>query len=596
MIETVEDVASVVTRLSERVQGLERRVAMLEGQQAKASAAEVVIARVEAQTEPEAAKEPELLIPPLLRKMPAKNPAGAPAAETPAGVITVLGKAVLGIAGAYLLRAIAESGAVPKMAVLLLAITYACLWMVWAVRARTSSRFASVTYAVTSAMILAPLLWESTVRFQTLSPRFTAVVLAGYLGLTLALAAKHNLELLTWVATAASVATAVALLFTTHDFVPLTTALLAIAVASEVSGCVGHRLTQRVLPALAVDFAIWQLVDVMTSGRMAPEGYQATSAGVLSALCLGLMATYGGSIGVRGFARREAITYFDVGQGASAFGLGTFGVLQATQWSMAPTLGVLFVALAAVCYWGALWRFVDESHARNRRVSATWAAALLVAGSWLLLPLSLLVLFLCVAAVVAAFLYSSTGKFSLGLHASVYLAAATAVSSAPGYVISAMAGSVPAAPGWDVWVVALAAGVSYIVGARHAEERIVRRVLWVIPALLAGFAVAAVAVSAIVGLTGGSAGLAASRLSVVRTIVGCAVALALAFAGAQWKRVELIWVAYAAVGFGTLKLLFEDLRFGNAASLVVSLLFYGGVLILLPRMMQRRRQEPEASA
>ena len=87
----------------------------------------------------------------------------------------------------------------------------------------------------------------------------------------------------------------------------------------------------------------------------------------------------------------------------------------------------------------------------------------------------------------------------------------------------------------------------------------------------------------------------ASKLSVVRTIVGCAVALALAFAGARWKRVELGWVAYAAVGFGTLKLLFEDLRFGNAASLVVSLLFYGGVLILLPRMMQRERGRKETA-
>jgi hypothetical protein len=117
----------------------------------------------------------------------------------------------------------------------------------------------------------------------------------------------------------------------------------------------------------------------------------------------------------------------------------------------------------------------------------------------------------------------------------------------------------------------------------------------VVPALLVGFAVAAFAVSAIVGLAGGSAGLVASKLSVVRTIVGCAVALALAFAGARWKRVELGWVAYAAVGFGTLKLLFEDLRFGNAASLVVSLLFYGGVLILLPRMMQRERGRKETA-
>lgn len=64
-------------------------------------------------------------------------------------------------------------------------------------------------------------------------------------------------------------------------------------------------------------------------------------------------------------------------------------------------------------------------------------------------------------------------------------------------------------------------------------------------------------------------------------------ALALAFLGSRWKRIELGWLAYTAVAFGTLKLLFEDLRFGNAASLVVSLLFYGLVLILLPRVMRQ---------
>ncbi len=76
----------------------------------------------------------------------------------------------------------------------------------------------------------------------------------------------------------------------------------------------------------------------------------------------------------------------------------------------------------------------------------------------------------------------------------------------------------------------------------------------------------------------------ASRLSVVRTLVTCSVALVLGFGGSRLKRAELLWVAYVAIAFGTLKLLFEDLRFGNAASLVASLLFYGLILILIPRL------------
>jgi hypothetical protein len=83
----------------------------------------------------------------------------------------------------------------------------------------------------------------------------------------------------------------------------------------------------------------------------------------------------------------------------------------------------------------------------------------------------------------------------------------------------------------------------------------------------------------------------APRLSVIRTIVNCAAALSLAFVGIRWRRVELGWVAYAAVAFGTLKLLFEDLRYGSPASLVLSFLFYGLVLIVLPRLIRQGRGE-----
>ena len=591
MIETVDGIASVVERLNERVRELERRVAELEGMATQARGAEMASAIPQEQAKQPTAATPVAGIRPVQQGQPPEPWKGAAAAETPAGVITVLGKAVLGIAGAYLLRAIAESGSAPKLALLLVAIVYAAAWMVWAVRASASSRFASVTYAVTSAMILSPMLWESTTRFQTLSVGFAAAVLAGYVVMTLALAARRDLELVAWVATVAAVMTALGLIFATRDLVALASALLAIGLASEVSACMGHRLTQRVLPALAADFAIWQLVDVMTSSKVVPEGYHATATGTITALCLALLAIYGGSIGVRGFLQRKQITYFDVGQGVLAFALATFGALRATGGAIAPVLGALFLVLAAVCYWGALSRFVDDGLRRNRRVSASWAAGLLVVGSWLLLPSGLQLVFLCAAAVVAAFLYARTGKFSLGLHTSIYLVAASAVSAVPGYEMGALAGTVSGAPAWTVWLVAVAAAVSYAVGARHVEGRMMRRLLWVVPALLVGFAAAALAVSAIVGVSGGSAGLAASKLSVVRTVVGCVVALALAYGGMRWKRVELGWVAYAAVGFGTLKLLFEDLRFGNAASLVVSLLFYGGVLILLPRMMQRGRAE-----
>lgn len=218
------------------------------------------------------------------------------------------------------------------------------------------------------------------------------------------------------------------------------------------------------------------------------------------------------------------------------------------------------------------------------------AAALLLAGSFLLFPTNLQVPFLSLAAVVAAFVYTRTGNLSLGRHACFCLVAAAAVSPLPNYAGNALAGTMPAAPVWGVWIVPVSAGLCYALGSQRAQDTR-RRLLWIVPAALAAFAGAALAVVAIVFLASGHLGLDASLLSVIRTAVTCSLALTLGFLGLRWKRVELGWVAYAAVAFGTLKLFFEDLWLGNAASLVVSLLFYGLILIVLPRLTRWRASE-----
>ena len=580
MAQATEIVASDLERLTERVRELERRVSALEDQPEKSGSA-----------------SPHPVDFALQRPRPPATWRGFPPAEVSGGAVPVLGKAVLGIAGAYLLRAIAESDVIPKLPVLMVAIVYAGLWMFWAVRTHPSNRFASVTYGITSALILSPLLWESTVRFQVLAPAFTAVVLVAFVVLALALAWQRNLQLIPWVATLATVITALALIIATHELVPLTAALLAVAVVTEVAACLEHRLSLRAVPAIAADFAVWLLVYVMTSSDGVPEGYQAAAPATIVVLCLILFAIYGASIGIRTFALRRRITIFEIGQGVLAFVLAAFGIMRASHTSAAPALGALFLLLAAVCYWGALSRFTDEAYTRDRRVFATYAAALLLAGSYLVLSENLRVPFLCLAAVATAFVYARTGKLSLGMHASFYLAAAATASSLLHWGARALAGTVPSAPDSGVWIVTGSAALSYVLGSQKTEASQVARaqpkrwLLWVLPSILVGFASAALAVVAVVWLAAGRMELNPSRLSVVRTIVNCVLALALGFLGSRWKHLELGWVAYAAVAFGTLKLLFEDLRFGNAASLVVSLLFYGLILILLPRLTRRSPSE-----
>jgi hypothetical protein len=569
MPHAVENIAIDLQQLTARLLDLERRVDALEGHSLQSS--------------PES-NEVAAPLTALQRPKPPATWRGFPPVGVQGGAVPTVGKAVLGIAGAYLLRAVAESGTIPKLPVLFVAIVYAAFWMVWAVRSHDSNHFASITYGITSALILSPLLWESTVRFEVISSAFAAVVLVAFVVLTLTLAWRRNLQAIPWVATLATEITALALIIATRDLVPLTAALLTVALATEIAACAGHRLSLRAVPAIAADFAVWLILYVLTSSQGVPEVYRPAGSVALTFLSLALLGIYGGSIGIRSFALRHRITFFEVVQGVVSFLLATWGTLRATHDSGAPELGALFLLLAAVNYWGALFRFADESHARNRRVSATWAAALLLAGCFLLLPASFQIPFLCVAALAAVFLYSRTRKFSLGLHTSFYLAAAAAVSSLPVYVATTFAGAVPNAPGWGLWVVAVCATLCYIIGARVSEDRSTRRLLWVVPAALVGFTAAALVVVAAVSLAAAPMKLAASRLSVIRTMVNCLLALALGFAGSRWKRVELGWVAYAALSLGTLKLVLEDLRFGNAASLVVSLIFYGLVLILLPRL------------
>jgi len=578
MPQAVDNIALLLEQLSEQVRSLERRVAALEGQP---------------ESPPSTEPHPSSFA--LERPRPPATWRGFPPVETPSGVVPILGKAVLGVAGAYLLRAIAESSAVPKLPVLFVAIVYACFWMVWAVRIHAASRFASITYGITSALILSPLLWESTVRFQVLSPAFAAAVTVAFVVLTLALAWRRDLQLIPWVATLASVITALALIIETHELVPLTAALLAVALVTEAAACLGHRLTLRAIPALAADFAVWLLVFILASETI-PEGYHPAAGTTIVTLCFLLMAIYGASIGVRSFALRHPITIFEIGQAVLAFALVCYGILRATHGSLARPLGAVFMLLAAVCYWGTLFRFTDDAQTRNRRVSATWAAALLLAGSFLLFPPNLQIPFLCAAAAATTFVYTRSRKLSLGMHASFYLAAATVVSSLPAYAADALAENVPGVPDWRVWIVAISAALCYGIGASTEQDQGRRRLLWVTPTALVGFTGAALAVAAIVGLASRHLELAASSLSVIRTVVICAVALALGFLGSLQKRAELAWLAYAAVALGTLKLLVEDLRFGNAASLVVSLLFYGLILILLPRLTRRTETTVDAAS
>ena len=502
-----------------------------------------------------------------------------------AGMVPVLGKAVLAMAGAYLLRAIAESGTIARLPMVLAAIAYAGLWMAWAVRIHRRDHFASATYGTTATLILGPLLWEATVRFQLLSANSAAIVVVAFVVLVLVLAWHSNLQMLPWVATLASIATAWALILATHKLVALTSALLLIALATEITTCLGHRLSLWAMVAVAADAAVALFIYLMTGSDGVPSSYEPSSGIMISLLTLCLLGIYGGGIATRSLGLRKRITNFEIIQAILAFVLAYVSVERANSDSAVRLLGGFFLMLSLVCYWGTLLRFSDQDQLRNRRVSGMWAVVLMIAGTAIVFPASIGVLLLCVLGMAVLLLGKRRSDVSLAWHASFYLAAAAVLSPLPSYSTEALAGLVPGKPPWTLWVVVAFAVLSCLLAPQRPTEPWTRRLVWLTPAVLASFSIAALSV---VGLhfflaTHFQFQSNAARLAGLRTVITCMLALGLGVLARRYKRPELRGLAYVMVGLGAIKLMLEDLRVGNASSLVISFVFYGLILILLPR-------------
>jgi hypothetical protein len=155
-------------------------------------------------------------------------------------ILPVLGGATLGLAGAYLLRAIAESGVIPSRLVFAVAALYAVAWLLWAARSHTGRRLAAILYSLTAVLILSPLLWEATVRFHTVSPWQTSVILVAFNLIGLTVSWRKDLVVVATISTVAGIGTAAALLVATCDVLPFTFAFLAIAAAIETCACFNH--------------------------------------------------------------------------------------------------------------------------------------------------------------------------------------------------------------------------------------------------------------------------------------------------------------------------------------------------------------------
>jgi hypothetical protein len=399
-----------------------------------------------------------------------------------------------------------------------------------------------------------------------------------------------------WIVTLFTVATAVGLLVGTHQFMPLTTALLLAAVPVEMLAFRDRCLGLRWPVAFGLDLAVLMLTSAALSSGGPAEGGGALAPGGVIAVCMALPLLYLASIGARTLLRGRPITPFEVAQAGAALLVGFSGSVRVITFSGAdPTfVGIGALLLGAACYAAAL-TFIDRRLGRGRNFYSytTLAGLLVLTGSSLILGGVALALTWSALAVAATGLGGRFDRITLKFHGTVYLAAAAAAAGLIGCAYDGLFADPtgtwePAKPIGIVVALVAAACYGTLVATRGEA---VRPWFELLPQTIVG----AVVVWSAAGLAAGvlsasivaAAGTDAAFIAASRTAVIAILAVALAWAGRRWSLQELTWFVYPVLIAGGAKLLWEDFHYDRPVTLFLALALYGGALIVTPRLMKK---------
>ena len=518
-------------------------------------------------------------------------------AET-ASLAPLFGKALLGLAGAYLLRALTEMERLPVSVGLALGILYAGAWLVMAARASPDDTPTCTVRGLTSVLVVVPLLWEAHMRFHALSPWVTASVLVMFSVFGLAVAWRRDISSIAWITTLAGLATASALLVATEDLLPFTWAIFGMAFAVEVSACMEHWLKERWIGAVAADLAVLVLTLLVTRQGGLPESYAPIDRGAALAVQVALLGLYLASTYARTLWRGFTITPFEIAQCVAAFLISTWGAIRVAEGHPAAvlTVGLVCVAGGIICY-GVSFAFLAP-HSRTDRnfyTYATFGLMLALTGSRLVLSGTALVVLLSLLAVVSVGVGRGSGRLMLKWHGAAYLFLALVTSGFAGGVATRFLGgahSNAGLPGPTAWIIMSAAVITYgLVWLSKAPEGGLwnYRMLAALFALAAGWSIAGVAAGVFSPqCQNGANGTATPDFCpTVLTAILTVMAVSLAWATKRWPRPELTWTAYLFIAVATYKLVIQDFRQGETLAIVISLVLYGSALVLLPRFLQR---------
>lgn len=496
----------------------------------------------------------------------------------------LLGRSLVVLGGAYLLRSLTDSNVLPIPVGIALGFVYACVWLIVADRSRTA---ADATYhTITSTLIGLPILWEASFRFSLVGPPLGALALAVFTALALVVAARRRLQVIAWIPTIGAMLLALALAVATRGFISYASFLIVLGVVTVWFGYVFDWIYLRWPVAFAAN-----LVMIGIAGR------GAAGQDVLPGLALQILivAGYIASFATRTLVLGRGVIPFEVTQSVLALVIGFGGAVYVTAATGANVsgLGLAALALGGLSY-GVAFAFVEgRQPARNFVFYSSLALTFVLVGAVIAFGPETASALFALLAVSAGILARQVSRVSLSVHCAAYLwagALASALASDAGHALVA-----PVTSAWHTINIAGAVVFSATLFCVACPMRLAgpstgHRAARATMIALALFTTA----GALVMLCGplfarAGASSDAGALAALRTTVLVVLALVLSWALSRGRLPEARWLISPLLIAIGLRLIMDDLPNGRATTLFVAFAVYGTALIVAPRLARGQR-------
>jgi hypothetical protein len=497
--------------------------------------------------------------------------------------LTLLGRTLVILGGAYLLRALTSAQVVPYAAGVGAGLLYGAPWLLLASRSGGRGRLLDAfCYGLSTALIGYPLVWEATTRFAVFTPAQSALLLGALTAAAFVLSFVWRLHSLAAIVTCGALASAGGLAVATGEWLPYTVLALGVGIATLWLGYLRDWVLLRWPAALTVDLFV-----VVLTGRATGQFWTVLMVQLL------VIGAYLGSFAARTLRKERLVIPFEVAQsiGILAIVLPCLFAFVASRPAGVFTAAAIVFA-AGVAIYAVSFRMIErDAPLPNLFFYSLLALTLTAAGAVIAMPAAAPAL-LAAAGLAAALAARRRVPVVLWTQ-SVLLAACGMVAS--GLLASATAalGARSAfwiAPRWPALLVLACAAGSLLIAPQRRGALVhgiaAARLALTVLVLWAG---AGVLVQALATALQPLPGWGPGWLATLRTVVAVAATLGAAYASRRDAWREAGWLTYPLLVLLGVKLLTSDVPSGRPLTLFLALAAYGVALIAAPRARRAPR-------